>query len=52
MRKFALRVLGIFVLGVVLQWIGMPTDWPGPPGTIYAEIASLVRIAPSSGHSG
>jgi len=52
MRKFALRALEIFVLGVFLQWIGMPTDWPGPPGTIYAEIASLVGIAPSDGHSG
>ncbi len=34
-------VLGLFVLGVILQWAGM-TNPASQPGTVYAEIAHLM----------
>jgi hypothetical protein len=34
-------VIGLFVLGVFLQWMGM-TNPASQQGTVYAEIAHLV----------
>ena len=39
--KISSRVIGLFVLGVFLQWMGM-TNPASQQGTVYAEIAHLV----------
>lgn len=41
-KLFAERAVGTFVLAVFLQWMGLPTGWPAPPGTLYAYIASAI----------
>jgi hypothetical protein len=41
-KEIAARAVGILVLAVFLQWMGLPTGWPAPPGTIYADIASTI----------
>jgi len=50
--KGAMKALGLFVLAVFLQWMGLPANWPAPPGTVYGQIASLVGTGPSGGHIG
>ena len=50
--KIALKALGLLVLAVFLQWMGLPDNWPAPPGTVYGQIASLVGTGPSGGHIG
>jgi hypothetical protein len=39
--KLIRRVVGLFLLGVFLQWAGM-TNPASQSGTVYAEIAQLV----------
>ncbi len=39
--KVIRRVVGLFLLGVFLQWAGM-TNPASQPGTVYAEIGHLV----------
>jgi hypothetical protein len=46
------RALGWFGLAVFLQWMGLPNNWPSPPGTVYGYIGELVGGAPSGGHTG
>ena len=43
--KLAMRVAGLFVLGVFLQWMGMP-QVTSQPGTVYAQIAQAIGTAP------
>jgi hypothetical protein len=51
-RKAILRTLGFFGLAVFLQWMGLPNNWPSPPGTVYGYIADLLGTGPSGGHTG
>jgi hypothetical protein len=37
----ALGILGLFVIAVFLQWIGL-TNWPTPANTLYSYIANAV----------
>ena len=37
----ALGILGLFVIAVFLQWIGI-TNWPTPANTLYSYIANAV----------
>lgn len=46
------RALGVFALAVFLQWMGLPNNWPSPPGTVYGYLASLVGRGSSGGHAG
>jgi hypothetical protein len=46
------RALGWFGLAVFLQWMGLPNNWPSPPGTVYEYIADLVGMGSSGGHAG
>jgi hypothetical protein len=39
--KAALGILGLFVIVVFLQWIGL-TNWPTPANTLYSYIANAV----------
>ena len=41
-KDIAARAVGIVVLAIFLQWMGLPTGWPAPPGTLYAYIASTI----------
>lgn len=43
------RVVGLFLLGLFLQWAGM-TNPASQPGTVYSEIAHLMG-ATSPGNS-
>ena len=47
--KATQRALGVFVLAVFLQWMGLPNNWPSPPGTVYGTIADLFGIGSSGG---
>ena len=46
------RALGWFALAVFLQWMGLPNNWPSPPGTVYGYIAELIGGARSGGPTG
>jgi len=37
----ALGILGLFVIAIFLQWIGI-TNWPSPANTLYSYIANAV----------
>ncbi len=42
MGKAAVAAVLLSVVAVVLQWVGLPVNWPDPPHTLYSEIAHLV----------
>ena len=46
------RALGWFGIAVFLQWMGLPNNWPSPPGTVYEYIADLAGMGSSGGHAG
>jgi hypothetical protein len=50
--KATRRTLGWFGLAVFLQWMGLPNNWPSPPGTVYGYIAELIGGARSGGPTG
>ena len=39
--KLIMRTAGLLVLGVFLQWMGMP-QVTSQPGTVYAEVAHAI----------
>ena len=45
--KLMMRTAGLFLLGLFLQWAGMP-DVTSQQGTVYAQIAQMVGAGPSA----
>lgn len=43
--KLTMRTAGLFLLGMFLQWMGMPTVTT-QPGTVYAQIAQAIGAGP------
>ena len=47
-RTLVVRTVGLFLLGMFLQWAGM-TKPAAQQGTVYAEIAHLIGAGSSGG---